>query len=243
MTPLERELRALAGALDWPESPDLVSQVVARTVADPPRPRRRRRIALAVAAVALASLLAVLAVPPARTAILDWVGIGSARIIRVEELPALRPTPGLEILGDRVSLPTARARAGFPVAAPPPDEPPPDDVRVAPGIRVTYVWREGSRVRLLVTQFPGDATDPRLVKKFVAAGTSIEEVEVDGRRGLWLEGGPHAVLFVTSDGTVRDDLGWLAGNTLLVQEDGVTVRIEADVERDEALDLARALLR
>lgn len=242
MTPLERELRALAGVLDWPDSPDVASRVVALTEAAAPRPRRRR-LALALAVVVLASLVAMLAVPPARTAILDWLGIGGARIVRVDELPAVEPTPGLEILGDRVGLAAARSRAGFPFAAPPADEPPPDEVRVAPGTRVTYVWRAGERVRLLVTQFPGDATDPRLVKKFVASGTSIEEVDVDGRRGLWLEGGPHAVLFVAPDGTVRDDLGWLAGNTLLVQADGVTVRIEADVERRDAVEIARALLR
>jgi hypothetical protein len=110
-------------------------------------------------------------------------------------------------------------------------------------VRVDNVWRDGERVRLLVTQFPGNATDPRLVKKFAAAGTSIEEVDVDAYQALWLEGGPHAILFVTSDGTARDDLGWRAGNTLLVQADGVTVRVEADVERDDAVDVVRSLLR
>ena len=36
--------------------------------------------------------------------------------------------------------------------------------------------------------------------------------------------------------------GWLAGNTLLVENDGVTVRIEAQVDRDDAIELARSLL-
>ena len=102
-------------------------------------------------------------------------------------------------------------------------------------MRVTYVWRDGDRVRLLATQFPGDATDPGLIKKFVASGTRIDLVYVDGYRALWLEGGPHAVLFVAPDGGVRDDLGWLAGNTLLVAANGSTLRIEAQIDRKEAI--------
>lgn len=241
MTPLERELRALASSVDWADEPDVASLVAARLADERPRPARPRRLALAVA-VALVALLAALAVPPARTAILDWLGIGGARITRVDELPSLSPTPGLEILGDRATIGEARARAGFRVAAPPDDEPPPDEVLLAPGVRVTYVWRDGDRVRLLVTQFPGDATDPGLVKKFAASGTRLEELEVDGYRALWLEGGPHAVLFVAPDGGVRDDLGWLAGNTLLVDAGGVTVRIEADIDREDAVELARAIV-
>ena len=241
MTPLERELSALASSVDWPDGPDVVPRVAARIADERPRPARRRRAALACA-VALVALVAALAVPPARTAILDWLGIGGAQIVRVDELPSLAPTPGLEILGVPVTLDEARARAGFRFAPPPGDEPSPDEVLVAPGTRVSYVWRDGDRVRLLVTQFPGDATDPGLVKKFVSAGTRIEEVTVDGNRGLWLEGGPHAVLFVAPDGNVRDDVGWLAGNTLLVAAGGSTVRIEAEIDRDDAIELARSFV-
>jgi hypothetical protein len=242
MTSLERELQGLAAAVDWPAAPD-VSSTVSTLIADarPRRAPRRRRLALALAVV-LAALLAVLAVPPARTAIFDWIGIGSARIVRVDELPSLAPTPGLSILGQRATLDEARRRAGFPFVDPPDDERAPDEIRVAPGMRVTYVWRDGDRVRLLATQFPGDATDPGLIKKFVSSGTRIDLVYVDGYRALWLEGGPHAVLFVAPDGGVRDDLGWLAGNTLLVAANGLTLRIEAQIDRKEAIELARDLL-
>ena len=241
MSPLERELHALSGAIDWPEAPDVAARVVARTP-ERPRPVRRRRYALALA-VLLAALLAVLAVPPARTAILDWLGIGGARIIRVDELPAVSPTPGIDLLGEPATLDGAHARAGFEFADPPEGERDPDRILVAPGMRVTYVWRDDDRVRLLVTQFPGDATDPGLVKKLVSSATSIDMAELDGRRALWLEGGPHVVLFVAPDGNVRDDLGWLAGNTLLVGDDGVTLRIEAGIDRTDAIELARSLLR
>jgi hypothetical protein len=242
MTGLERELRGLSAGVEWPESPDVAGRVAARIGVSRPRPAMHRRLALSVAVV-LAALVAVLAVPPARTAVFDWLGIGGASVVRVDELPALAPTPGLEILGEPMTLAEARAQAGFPFADPPDDERSPDRVLVAPGMRVTYVWREGDRVRLLVTQFPGRATDPQLVKKFVSSATRVEVVDVDGHRALWLEGGPHAVLFVTPEGGVRDDLGWLAGNTLLVDVGGVTVRIEASVARDDAIEIARSLIR
>lgn len=239
MTSLERELRELVGAIDWPETPDVSSAVAAR-IAFPPEPVRRPRLALLVAVV-VAALLAVLAVPQARTAVFDWFGIGGARISIVDELPSVQPVPGLEILGDRVTLAVARDRAGFPFSEPPEDEPPPGEVRVAPGGRVSYVWREGERVRLLVTQFPGSVGDPTLVKKLVGSGTAVEELELDGNRAVWLVGGPHVVFFVDPDGNVRDDGGWLAGNTLLVDRDGVTLRIEGALERAEAITLARSL--
>lgn len=239
MSGLERQLRGLGASMAWPDGPDVAS-TVARRIGESAAPRRRRRLAVAVVVV-LAALLAVLAVPPARTAILDWLGIGGARIVRVDELPALAPEPGLEILGDRVSIDDATARAGFPFARPPRDEPPPDEIRVAPGIRVSYVWRDGDRVRLLITQFPGSVDDPGLLKKLVGTSTRMAQLEVEGHPAVWLEGGPHVVYFVAPDGGVRDDQGWLAGNTLLVDRDGVTVRVEGALGRDDAVDLVRAL--
>ncbi|HEY6076579.1 MAG TPA: hypothetical protein VIV36_07050 [Gaiella sp.] len=242
MTPLERELQALSSALDWPETPDVSRRVVALMAEERPRPVVRRRLALALAVV-LAALVAVLAVPPARTAVLDWLGIGGAQIIRVDDLPSVSATPGLEILGDRVTLDEAQERAGFPFADPPEGERAPDQILLAPGMRVTYVWGADDRARLLLTQFPGDATEPGLVKKLVSSATRIDMLDIDGHRALWLEGGPHAVLFLTPDGNIGEDLGWLAGNTLLVENDGVTVRIEAQVDRADAIELARSLLR
>ena len=242
MTPLERELQALSSVLEWPETPDVSRRVVALTSEERPRPVVRRRLALALAVV-LAALVAVLAVPPARTAVFDWLGIGGAQIIRVDDLPSVSATPGLEILGDSVTLDEAQERAGFPFADPPEGERAPDQILLAPGMRVTYVWRAEDRARLLITQFPGDATEPGLVKKLVSSATQIDMLDIDGHRALWLEGGPHAVLFLSPDGNIGDDLGWLAGNTLLVENDGVTVRIEAQIDRADAIELARSLLR
>lgn len=208
----------------------------------PPRRAWRAHRRLVVAAVAvLAALLAVLAVPPARTAILDWLGIGGARIVQVDALPALPPAQDLDVLGQRATFAEARARAGFPFADPPRHEPAPDEVRLAPGLRVSYVWRDGDGVRLIVTQFPGRVGDPVLLKKLAGGATVVDRFELDGGTAVWLEGGPHAVLFVAPDGLIRDDQGWLAGNTLLVDRDGTTVRVEGALDRADAIDLVRAM--
>lgn len=241
---LERELTALASALDWPEAPDVATVVVTRLAEPRSRGRLvpRRRAALA-AALVLAALAAVLAVPPARTAVLDWLGIGSARIVRVDELPAVSPTVPLDLLGEPTTLAGAGAAAGFPLAAPPEGEPEPDEIRVVPGARASYVWLQGEGVRLLITQLPGAAGEPALLKKLAAGGTTVEQLRVDGDPAVWLEGGPHVVYLLGPDGAVRHDAGRLAGNTLLVDRGGVTVRVEGVLERDDAIALVRAMPR
>ena len=127
-------------------------------------------------------------------------------------------------------------------AGPPDDEPPPDEARVTPGLRVAYVWRDGERFRLLVTQFPGrSAGEPGLVKKLLGAGTSVDQFEVDGDAAVWIEGGPHVVLLAGPDGTIREENGWLAGNTLLVDRGGGTIRVEGALTRAQAVAVVRAM--
>ena len=244
MSGLERELRMLSAAVEWPDAPDVAADVLDRLALEPRTVRpTQRRLAIAVVAAVIAAVLAALAVPPARTAILDWLGIGGARIVILDHLPPLRPALDLDMLGQPATLAEARARGGFRFAEPPRDEPAPDEVRLAPGLRVSYLWRDGSDVRLLITQFPGDVGDPALLKKLAGRATLVDRFVLDGDPAVWLEGGPHVVLFVAPDGTVRDDQGWLAGNTLLVDRRGTTVRVEGDLTRDDAVALVAAMRR
>jgi hypothetical protein len=238
---LERELAALSDAVEWPDSPDLVPAVARRLNEAPRRRLVRRPLAIAVVAVLAATVLAVLAVPPARTAVLDWLGIGGAHIVRVDDLPPLPLYQDLEVLGRPATLAAARAQAGFSFADPPHDEPPPDGVRLAPGLRVSYLWRDGAGARLIVTQFPGRAGEPGLLKKLAGGATRSDRFEIDGDTAVWLEGGPHAVLFVAPDGLIREDHGWLAGNTLLVDRNGTTIRVEGALDRADAVDVVRAM--
>jgi hypothetical protein len=240
MNGLEHELRSLAPLVEWPETPDVVSAVASQVAA--PRPRRwpSRRLGLALAVVLLALAVA-LAVPPARTAIFDWLGIGSARIEFVDELPPLQPSAPVELLGETTTLADARRRAGFPVAAPPRGEPAPDEVRVVDGRRVSYIWRDGDRIRLLATQVPGLLQRNEILKKLIPPSVTIERFTIDGDGAVFLAGGPHGVFLLDPNGSYQEDHGWLAGNTLLVDRGGSTLRIEGSLDRDQAVELARSM--
>jgi hypothetical protein len=237
---LEHELRALAPLVEWPDAPDVAPTVAARIAALPPRWRPSRRVGLAFAVVLLALAVA-LAVPPARTAILDWLGIGSARIEFVDELPPLQLSAPVELLGETTTLTDARRRAGFPVAPPPRGEPAPDEVRVVDGRRVSYIWRDGDRIRLLVTQVPGLLQRNEILKKLIPPSVTIERLTIDGDGAVFLAGGPHAVFLLDPNGSYQEDHGWLAGNTLLVDRGGSMLRIEGSLDRDRAVDLARSM--
>ena len=240
MNGLEHELRELGPFVDWPDARDVAPAVAARIAAPAPRRRPWRRVALVLAAVVLALAVA-LAVPPARTAIFDWLGIGSARIELVDELPALPLTAPDELLGQPTTLADARRRAGFRIASPPRGEPAPDEIRVVDGRRVSYLWRDGDRIRLLVTQVPGLLQRGEILKKLIPPTVRIDQLTIDGDGAVFVSGGPHAVYLLGPSGSFEEDHGWLAGTTLLVDRGGSTLRIEGDLERDQAVDLARSM--
>lgn len=240
MNALEHELRALAPHVEWPDAPDVASTVAARAAM--PRPRRTpsRRVGL-VLAVLLLALAVALAVPPARTAIFDWLGIGSARIERVDELPPLQPSAPVALLGEPTTLAEARRRAGFRVAPPPRNEPAPDEIRVVDGRRVSYLWRDGNRIRLLVTQVPGLLQRGQILRKLIPPSVRIERLTIDGDGAVFLTGGPHAVFLLDPNGSFEQDQGWLAGATLLVDLGGSTLRIEGDLDRARAVRLVHSM--
>ena len=107
MAELETVLRQLGGEVAFPPTPDLASAI--RGQLDRPR-FRQRRVAIALVAVVVVAIGAVFAVPQARTAILDWLGLRNVSVVRVEKLPAV-PTHGNLDLGQRVTLDEAKRRA------------------------------------------------------------------------------------------------------------------------------------
>jgi hypothetical protein len=95
-------------------------------------------------------------------------------------------------------------------------------------------------VGILVTEFDG-AIDTRYLDKMVDVESTVEQLTVDGNRALWLEGGPHFVVFRTADGRIGEDVGRLAGNTLLVENGELLVRIEGEIDRERAIEIAESL--
>jgi hypothetical protein len=242
---LELELRELT--VEWPETPDIAAVVGQRLAATPTRARRsllsRPAWQLAVAATALI-VAVVMAVPPARSAVLDLLGFGSVRIVREEPRPS-RFAQGLR-LGERVTLEQAQRR--FPVLVP--DElGDPDAVYLTdhPSVRVDLVYRErpglpasgNTGAGLLVTEF--HAVAEPLIEKTVGMGSSVERLTVGGDPAFFISGADHGFAHIQRGGTAEFEPQRLAGNTLLVERsDGVLLRVEGDISRDEAVRITES---
>jgi hypothetical protein len=217
---VDDRLRALE--LEWPPEPDVAPRVRARLE----RKRRRwPRIAIPVAVLVL-----VAAVPPARSTVLDWLGIGGETIERVPETPSPTATP-LD-LGTRIPLPRD---ALVPSALGRPD------AVYEAGDRVTFLYKPRPGMpEVLLDQFPG-RTRETYVRKQVGPHTRIDRVTVQGEPGFWLSGASHSLLYEDPNGTVLDVPARLAGPTLVWRHGDRTLRLEADVPKSRALAIARSI--
>ena len=240
MRELEQELLALGRALDLPEAPDLVPAVLSGIAARRVRPGRRR-VVLVLAALALAALVASLAIPDARSALLRFLHIGGARIELVDELPVVSPSPAeLELmLGQRVSLDEARSSASFELLELD-DEP--DAVYLGDRGTVWFLYGRPDGARLLVAQTPElEVDDQFILKKLAASGTSVEPLTVRGEPAYFLSGAPHVVMLLDEFGVTYPESARLARDVLVWEENSRTIRLEGDLTRDDALEIAEAL--
>jgi len=261
---LRDELRALGGEVAWPPTPDLAGAVAARIARDGvPAPRRRswapalrrrdgvpapRRRSWAPAlrpAVVLALLLVLVIagiaiVPPARTAVLDLLGLAAReQVVRVPRLPAA--TPSLRRgpdLGRRVTLARARAAVSFPVRVPTALGPPPE-VRLSrqlAGGAVTLLY--GNRHAL--TMFRGQG-EP-FARKLVGPRTRVVESTVAGHPALFLTGAPLQWIALDRSGIpVQSTARLVDANVLLFDAGGVGYRLETSAGLPGALAIARSL--
>ena len=228
MSDLERDLRDLATAIDFPATPDLSARVRGR-LAERERVQPYRWVAIAVAIAALAAAVG-LAVPDARTAIFRLFHIGSVNISFVERLPQVQPARPLD-LGEPISPTEAPVRPLHSELLGAPDG------VYRSGDIVTLLYGTPERVRLLVTQIPRSGFTPEVGKKLAATGTRVEFVEIAGSLGpgVWITGRPHLVSL--PGGPVR-----LASNTLIWQLGAaLTVRIEGAETIAEATRIAESL--
>lgn len=197
--------------------------------------------------------------PEARNAIADRLGLQGVLIQWVDGSPTPEPsrvgTPLL--LGRPVSLDEAQAAVDFPVRVPAAASfDVPQEIYLLDrdqGAMVSFVYlpRPGlpatdeTGVGALLTQFQG-AADRALIEKGLltdgAAETHLETVSVDGEPGFWISGAPHAFFFVCYDaGECRQERYRLAGNVLIWEQDGVTLRLESALSRENALAVAESV--
>jgi hypothetical protein len=245
MSELELALLDLGRHVEFPPTPDLAPGVRTRLAAGPAPAFGlvRRRVLVLALAVLVVALAAVLAVPQTRAAILEFFHLRGVTIERVGELPTVperQSGPGL-VLGKKVSLEEARDAVGFEVLVPEALGEP-DDVYVQttfpPGGMISMVYGSREHPRALFTEFR--ATVREVIFKKVAVETTIERVAVNGGVGFWI-GGAHLFSYFDANGTYQQEPIRLAGKTLVWERGPLTLRLEGELSKIEAMRIARSV--
>ena len=258
MAELEQELTALAPAIDWPATPHLAARVTDR-LAIPVRPAPRwysRRLAVAAAAVIVAGA-ALFAYSPSRDAIAGWLNL-HAIIERVQSPPSPSPLPpgplGKRLgLGNPTTLGAARAGTEWAIAVPsalglpdevyvqqPPDGPPQGEVTLVYRPRPGIPAAPQTGVGVLITEARG-AVATNFFGKMLGPNATLEEVTVGAHQGYWISGTPNVFFFIDANGDFRNETMRLAANTLILDDGGTVVRIEGDLTKAQALQIAASL--
>ena len=231
MNDLEQRLQELGGEIAYPATPRF-------ELALDRRPARRPGSGpLAVGfAVLLAVAAGVLALSPgARSAFLEIFHIRGATVERVETLPDVRAQR--VDFGERVSREEAERRVGFELLDLGEE---PDAIFVRPDGLASVVYGDPAHPRLVLSQARGAIYDG-FIKKTADLGTIIDEVMVDGERGLFVDGPQHFVMFLDENGLISDERTYLAGTVLLWNRDELLLRLEGDLTQEEALELAESV--
>jgi hypothetical protein len=197
--------------------------------------------------------------PEARSAIADRLGLQGVLIRWVDEVPTPETSQvgATLLLGRPVTLDEAQAAVDFPVRIPTAaGVNAPGEIYLldqGEGAMVSFVYpaapglpaSDETGVGALLTQFRGEA-DRGLIEKGLpgegARETQIEAVSVSGEPGYWISGAPHGFFFVCYDvGECRQERYRLAGNVLLWEQDGVTLRLESALPLENALAIAESV--
>jgi hypothetical protein len=252
MADLERSLRDLGEHLDAPTGTNLAAAVRLR-LAEPAAAQRRlpalpvarRRVLLSSAAAFVVLVLSVVAFwAPAREAVADLFGLRGVLFSR--EPSPVRPGESLRV-GRPVDLDDARRKVDFPLRIPArlglPDAVYLDEA--APETVVSFAYQprtafpevRSTGVGFLVSQFRG-RIDAAIMTKFLGPGSTVEPIPVGGGRGFWLPEPGHVVMYLDRQDQVREDTARLTANVLLWERDGVIIRLESRLSRDEMLAIA-----
>jgi hypothetical protein len=230
MNELERRLAELGAEIAYPQTPRFDHAYDRRRAWRP----RSRPLAIAFAALVVIAAGVLAFSPGARSAFLEIFHIRGATVERVETLPKV-PVQRFDF-GERVSRAEAERRTGFELV----DVGRPDAIFVRDGNIVSLVYGPVAEPRLVLTELRGGVWGG-FAKKVAGGGTRVEEVQVDGEPGLFVSGDDHFVMFLNANGQIDDEATYLAGTVLLWNRGPLLLRLEADVTRQEALEIARSV--
>ena len=270
MIDLERSLGELAERLEIPNGDWVVSDVVRRIGEPPRRPAIGRAPRLAGALVALV-VVAIVALPGPRHAVARWLGFDSVRIEPSVTVPstssASTPTSGASSvptgsvvvpttlpvpdlgLGPSLSIEKAKSTTGLPDPTPSLLGDPQSIHVVQPPAtgQIVLVYSPSALVPesavigagALVSVMPAHI-DEGFFQKTLGSTSTVRHADVDGNVGYWIEGSPHQLLFDFGD-QIQPDTLRLATNTLLWQRGDYVYRIEADVDLETAIRIAKSI--
>ena len=254
---LEKDLAELGTHLAYPPTPP-IADCLPTTRATDLHARSSRRLSIRAVAVSvlIIALFASVVVPGARATLLDFFGISGVEIDRSGE--ALVASTAEADAGLRVSDFGTHMTAPYPVSFAPldvPEECPWDggdcEIEAAgmlrvlaegEGIRggmVTAIYQRPDGSLIALSQFDG-ASVP-VIRKVLGQGATVEDFELGGSLAVWIEGSPHQVSYLDSDQTPIETRTVLGGNVLLWQTEALSVRVEGEITRAQAVELVGAL--
>ncbi len=260
MPDLEQQLTGLARAIDWPATPQIRVSFPAGEVLSLPARRGGSgwgRVLALAAAAAILIVATLLAYTPTRDVIAGWLNLHTT-IHQEQHPPTPSPRPPGQLgsnlgLGTAVTLEEAQGQVSWKIAVPsalgrpdavylklPPSGPSQGEVTLvyghSPGINVS--GKTG--VAVLVTEARG-AINENYFQKMIGPESTIQQVSVGGHPGYWIAGHPHDFVFTDANGNFQDDALRLATNTLIFDRSGTLVRIEGDMTKAQALQIAGSI--
>src|SRR5258706_3889708 len=205
---LEQQLAALGNAVDWPPTPDLTGVVHLPALRGGGGERRwggafaaAPKWVLAAAAILIA-LAALVAYPPSRDAIANWVNVHTS-FRQVPHLATPTPQPPGPLgerlgLGGRSTLPEAQKQLTWHIAIPStlgqpdelylqpaPDAPAQGEVTLVYSARHDIPVAAQTDVSVLVTEARG-AVDQNFFGKMLGPNTTLATVTVVDHHGYWV---------------------------------------------------------
>jgi hypothetical protein len=232
---LEQQLTAISHAIDYPPTPDLASGFWRRLQLRPSPDLRRLRFAGMAAVVAVAAIaLAVAAIAPARDAAADLFH-------RINIFETDRSTESLpsEITGEPSTLEQAQTALGTHILQP-----------SDPSLKLERVLLQNyGEVYVAVLFYHSDDTSFALFgsNAFVGKGLPVggdatsESVSGLGGEAYWLTGRRIVQSLDLRGDVIIESERVTDANTLVWAQDQFMYRIEGDIERDEAIAIARSL--
>jgi hypothetical protein len=185
-------------------------------IAAPRKPSWRKRIGAFLLALVVVGGGTLAASPAARSTVLEWLGLKSVKIERTE------PRIGAKVdLGPVMALPKGTR---VPTALRDPEA---HATKLPDGTRIVSLVYKGP---ILVQIFKARATP--FIQKTVGTGARLERVP----DGYWITGA-HGFAYEAGHGFGYERQR-LADKTLLIERDGLLIRVEGNISKARALQIA-----